>query len=710
MEGTYLAEASSSCTLCDGGTFCEEGSGTMTPCPTGHFAPSGSSSCSKCAASQYNDAEGSSTCKECPLNQRGVQDRTACECNQGFVPSYSSDGILNCLCPAGYTYERGLCVLCGAGMYKNWDGNDACLSCDKTALKGSFSTWTSVLSAVKTNNGEGVSPPISPLNCTCEKGDFQLDEPPPGDPGFDGHGHCSECPEGANCVERGIKLATLRLRPSYWRSGSSSYNIELCKVDEVCSQENVTDISSQCIEGHKGPLCNVCNFGYSKNLVGICESCKLEIRPEAILLVLLLAFALIVIKTKMKKEHVDKFNVRRRNAISPRMSARTKFKILATFYQTITQFETVLNIRFPKVFEVFTRFLSSIVNVDSLKLGRVGCVIPTTFHTKLLVSTILPLLASAFIFTCMFVARRLNKDDHIKKTIKNNCIELFLGLTFLLFASVSTTIFDTFNCAQYGDDPKLYLVADMSIDCADPTHKLFEKYAMGMMIIYPFGIPYLYAKLLFKRQKEIQADNRASNKSLIKSSFLWEMYEPRVWWFEIFECGRRLAMGGLLVFVRPGSTSQIVLTMVLAMGSVVIFTHVRPYVAERDDDLAVACQISVFITIFGALLVRVEVDTIDSYDQTIFGYVLVAVNMVGVAMVLKNASYTPLRLVTNYFSDKNQYGGAIKGLTDEHDRNSSFIKYFEKLAMSMQHESGYVDVPLENAKWSTWSEQTRAKM
>ncbi|GMI18699.1 hypothetical protein TrLO_g2177 [Triparma laevis f. longispina] len=28
----------------------------------------------------------------------------------------------------------------------------------------------------------------------------------------------------------------------------------------------------------------------------------------------------------------------------------------------------------------------------------------------------------------------------------------------------------------------------------------------------------------------------------------------------------------------------------------------------------------------------------------------------------------------------------------------------------MQHESGYVDVPLENAKWSTWSEQTRAKM
>ncbi|GMH79716.1 hypothetical protein TrLO_g5601, partial [Triparma laevis f. longispina] len=197
-EGTYSAEASSSCTLCDGGTFCEEGSGTMTPCPTGHFAPSGSSSCSKCAASQYNDAEGSSTCKECPLNQRGVQDRTACECNQGFVPSYSSDGILNCWCPAGYTYERGLCVLCGAGMYKNWDGNNACLSCDKTALKGSFSTWTSVLSAVKTNNGEGVPLPISPLNCTCEKGDFQLDEPPPGDPGFDGHGHCSACPEGAN--------------------------------------------------------------------------------------------------------------------------------------------------------------------------------------------------------------------------------------------------------------------------------------------------------------------------------------------------------------------------------------------------------------------------------------------------------------------------------------------------------------------------------
>ena len=37
-----------------------------------------------------------------------------------------------------------------------------------------------------------------------------------------------------------------------------------------------------------------------------------------------------------------------------------------------------------------------------------------------------------------------------------------------------------------------------------------------------------------------------------KTSFLWANYEPQLWWFEVFECGRRLALSGILVFVAQG--------------------------------------------------------------------------------------------------------------------------------------------------------------
>ncbi|GMH79530.1 hypothetical protein TL16_g08175 [Triparma laevis f. inornata] len=328
----------------------------------------------------------------------------------------------------------------------------------------------------------------------------------------------------------------------------------------------------------------------------------------------------------------------------------------------------------------------------------------------MVVSTIFPLVAMVCIFSFMYLARMCTSDKLTKKAIRNNCVEVFLAMTFLVFASVSKTIFDAFNCSSYGDDPEEYLFADMSIDCSDMNHKLAQKYACIMMLVYPLGIPLLYAVLLFQRRNEIKAEDRATNASLIKTGFLWEMYEPDTWWFEIFECLRRLAMSGLLVFVRPGSTSQVVLALILAMASVVLYTHLRPFVEDEDDNLAVVCQVSVFITIFAALIVRIEVDQIDSYNQDTFGIMLIGVNLVGVLMVSSNLIHQPLLYFIKLVSSKNRHDGYIKGLTVHHDRNSTFIKYFENLALSSQEASGFSEIPLRGSRGSKWSSKTHAKL
>jgi hypothetical protein len=62
--------------------------------------------------------------------------------------------------------------------------------------------------------------------------------------------------------------------------------------------------------------------------------------------------------------------------------ARTKFKILASFYQITSQFESVLNVRFPPIFENFLRAVGGIVNLDVLNLAKVGCFMESNAYQR----------------------------------------------------------------------------------------------------------------------------------------------------------------------------------------------------------------------------------------------------------------------------------------------------------------------------------------
>ena len=166
----------------------------------------------------------------------------------------------------------------------------------------------------------------------------------------------------------------------------------------------------------------------------------------------------------------------------------------------------------------------------------------------------------------------------------------FLTLTYCVFATVSTTVFDTFNCGRIGDDPNFYLASDQSVICTTRHHFKFKIYAGFMTIVYPFGIPALYCYVLSKNRDQIGALDRDYDPDIQKISFLWENYERNLWWFEVFECGRRLALSGILVFVAQGTASQIVVALLVSAMTTGLYIHWRPFERDSDDDLAIATQ------------------------------------------------------------------------------------------------------------------------
>jgi hypothetical protein len=75
-------------------------------------------------------------------------------------------------------------------------------------------------------------------------------------------------------------------------------------------------------------------------------------------------------------------------------------------------------------------------------------------------------------------------------------------LIYLLFPSTSAAIFATFQCEVLDDPAKSnFLRIDFAVDCKTAFHKMMQYYAGLMILVYPIGVPALYAYLLFYRHR-----------------------------------------------------------------------------------------------------------------------------------------------------------------------------------------------------------------
>ena len=68
-------------------------------------------------------------------------------------------------------------------------------------------------------------------------------------------------------------------------------------------------------------------------------------------------------------------------------------------------------------------------------------------------------------------------------------------------------------------------------------------------------------------------------------------YSPRCYWFIVFDCFRRLSQTGLLIFVHPGSLSQILVGIFFSLLSLAVLSRVAPYIDPTNDTLAFVGQL-----------------------------------------------------------------------------------------------------------------------
>lgn len=107
-----------------------------------------------------------------------------------------------------------------------------------------------------------------------------------------------------------------------------------------------------------------------------------------------------------------------------------------------------------------------------------------------------------------------------------------LFVLFVVYATVSYTIFETFVCDTL-DDGQSYLRADFSIQCDTERHTLYEVYASLMLVAFPIGFPCGFGWWLFKYRNELVEEERELNADLRPLVDLWEPYKREKYYYEV---------------------------------------------------------------------------------------------------------------------------------------------------------------------------------
>ena len=307
----------------------------------------------------------------------------------------------------------------------------------------------------------------------------------------------------------------------------------------------------------------------------------------------------------------------------------------------MAQFSSVVNVQYPPVYENLLTALS-VVNLDLWSILALSCVVKTNFYARLLWATIAPVtVLGALAITYRIALLRNGHSIHAKRIARNKHLAVGLFLLFMVYSSVSYTIFQTFVCDSL-DSGATYLRVDYELACWSRIHIAYMTYAGIMILVYPVGIPAVFAWALFTNRDGIKSVAETTDTSLappeseaIKA--LWAPYKRSRYYYEVVDCGRRIALTGLAVFISPGSTAQVAIQALLAVIFSSFSEILSPFVDPLDAWLYRSGTWVIFLGMYLALLLKMDAADEESHSQIVFAGLLIAAHVGMVVVVIANA-------------------------------------------------------------------------
>jgi hypothetical protein len=556
------------CKTCSQGRYIDRKGGYLLEscinCPPGRwgdtFASFNISFCIECLEGKYSEIAGSidiSTCLDCESGR--------------FNEKPGANSINFCKpCPIGSMSLNGAykCTSCEKGKYSELMSSSECKLCEE----GKFTSEKNSISCKFCPDDSEVN--IERTSCFCIYGTYNNK--------LNGT-ECITCPENFIC-EKGTTKENIVLKKNFWRESKNTLDTYKCKNIYACKGGIYSNSSDDiCYAGHKGPICDVCKKGWSKD-DGVCLKCPENIgRTIGITIALPVICILIIIfliKTANpatnKKEEVN-------GVVKIFMNYAQVFSLASSF-----QINWPTLVRY--LFERAKEFSSPRVSFYSS-----DCAIGWGYYDKFIVYLALPIVYIImatfiiFILSLCYCKKKKKKmknmtDSQINVFKANNptCLEFFIAWektavvvgTFLSWPTIVEKTLEIMNCQKIGDN--YYLVKDVSITCYDSQHYVYLTIGYIGLILYGAGIPLLGFRLLYKyRFRLFDMQNRYDGSTPL--SFLFLGYREKRWYYEFIIMGKKAGLIILSVFLRNHPRYQIIGASLLVQISFFLHVFLRPY-------------------------------------------------------------------------------------------------------------------------------------
>ena len=619
----------SACDECEAGTFCPIGSVSATPCSFGTYGPSARlGACLVCLAGSFQGMAGETACEECEggycpagsaspvacaagTTSSGTGLRAADDCEICSFGSYCVEGSsVPSECPAG-TAGRAM----GLGAV---DFCSACPDLMTSAAGSSACSW-------------------------CKEGHYSL-------PAFGlsaDEASCAPCPqEGFLCPENST-LSTIELERGYWRMSPTVQEASACIVRLVDNRtvsacaggRTDNEGSSNCVQGHQGPLCQVCEGSHLHfdDSAGLCTECptllgRISIGAVAvgvlILAVILLgSLAMLIFRNRAVGAIRDiALSIRRLVSKVRNLHLMPRVKLLIMFYQIVVAMPQVYGVSMPqwysKAMNTFAWF-----DLDWTNYLFPGACISGGFRTRLLLRGVAPLLLLATL-PCIAAVRegiraRSFQTRFTFQQVLLSALPAMLFLAHLLCTSVSAGIFAAWKCDSYLLDStsqikRSFLREDLSVVCAEAgvttsAHAQLTGLAAVFVVIWPLGLPLCDLLLLVPCRKSIQ--QRRTTPWVLATEYLHKEYLLAYYWWDFVPLLLRLTLNGFVVLIPEQLEMwRILIGTMVALFYLIILELVRPYKRRDVNFIAIATQVSLVCCFLGATFLKFYNRLADDYS------------------------------------------------------------------------------------------------
>ena len=351
---------------------------------------------------------------------------------------------------------------------------------------------------------------------------------------------CDQCPLGAECAG-GTLVATLRLKDGYWRISLNTSDVRPCPISgsvPLCRGDTAGKLGDYCDSDTTGidpgvPYCSHC-LAYPSEYLNLdtasCSSCS---RSHLVMLGYLLGglflLALVGVLGRCVPGRIELLK-RLATLVAQRASPSAKIKQMLGFYQIVTHLHPVFGVVLPPNFErVQRRFDLLNLNIFALPGLHSQCFGLPTFVSQLLFLSLAPLVL--ILGSTGFYSFRGEREK---------ALPVAFWLTFLVFSLVSSPAFQSFNCETFNDGvtSTSYLRADYALTCAvdgvdDGGYTTLKVLAVLVILVYPVGVPAVYALLLFGSHRTFLAAHL---------SFLTSNYRAPFFYWELVETTKKLLL------------------------------------------------------------------------------------------------------------------------------------------------------------------------